>query len=348
MYAKYKSSLFGTINSFGGNLKINLTGNKKPKLKNLIFKTLDILAAVGIPLDDLSDRRKERMILALLSVGNIKESFNEALSTEDNHFLKTRDIIEYENKHFSENISPGSYDDIRRKDLILLVAAGIVYNSSAIEAKATNNPTRGYGLNPLFAALLKAYNTQSWNERLQQFLLLNKSLKEEIEHKRNLQKIPVVLPSGKNIELSYGEHNILQKEIIETFLSKFGFNSQVLYVGDTSDKFLYKDEKMLSDLKCFELKHDELPDVVAYSKDKDILFLCEAVHSAGPMSELRVRKLKELLKNCSAEIVFVTAFLTKKDFRKWTLDIAWETEVWIAEAPEHMVHFNGHKFLELH
>ena len=101
MYAKYKSSLFGTINSFGGNLKINLTGNKKPKLKNLIFKTLDILAAVGIPLDDLSDRRKERMILALLSVGNIKESFNEALSTEDNHFLKTRDIIEYENKHFN-------------------------------------------------------------------------------------------------------------------------------------------------------------------------------------------------------------------------------------------------------
>lgn len=329
-------------------MKINLTGNKKPKLQSLIFDTLDILTAVGIPLNDLSDRRKERMVLALLAVGNIKTSFNEALSTKDNYFLKTRDIIEYENANYSENISSGSYDDIRRKDLISLVAAGLVHNSSSIEAKATNNPTRGYGLNPLFAELLKTYNTKTWNEELAKFLLKNKSLKEEMEHKRNLQKIPVLLPSGENIELSYGEHNILQKEIIENFLAKFGFNSQVLYVGDTSDKFLYKNEKGLSTLNCFELKHDELPDVIAYSKDKNLLFLCEAVHSAGPMSELRVRKLKELLKNCPAEIIFLTAFLTKKDFRKWALDIAWETEVWIAETPEHMVHFNGYKFLELH
>ncbi|WP_372521146.1 BsuBI/PstI family type II restriction endonuclease [Candidatus Ruminimicrobiellum ovillum] len=329
-------------------MKINLTGNKKLKLKKIIFETLDILVAVGIPLDDLSDRRKERMVLALLAVGNIKTSFNEVLSTKDNRFLKTRDIIEYENENFSEKISSGSYDDIRRKDLIRLVVAGIVYNSSSIEAKATNNPTRGYGLNPLFADLLKSYNTQIWDKELSKFLLENKSLKEEIEHKRNLQKIPVTLPSGENIELSYGEHNILQKEIIEKFLSKFGFNSQVVYVGDTSDKFLYKNEKMLSDLNCFELKHDELPDVIAYSKDRNLLFLCEAVHSTGPMSELRVHKLKKLLKNCSAEIIFLTAFLTKKDFRKWALDIAWETEVWIAETPEHMIHFNGYKFLEIH
>lgn len=329
-------------------MKINLTGNKNSKLQRLIFNTLDILIAVGIPLDDMSDRRKERMVLALLSVGNIKTSFDEALSTKENHFLKTRDIIEYENTNFSENISSGSYDDIRRKDLIRLVVAGIVHNSSSIEAKATNNPTRGYGLNPLFVDLIKKYNTQNWDEEVKNFLIKNKSLKEELEHKRNLQKIPVLLPSGENIELSYGEHNILQKEIIETFLTKFGFNSQVLYIGDTSNKFLYKNEKLLTDLKCFELKHDELPDVIAYSSEKDLLFLCEAVHSTGPMSELRVRKLKEQLKNCSSEIVFITAFLTKKDFRKWTLDIAWETEVWIAEAPEHMIHFNGYKFLEIH
>jgi len=340
--------LLRTVNFIGGNVKINLTGNKKSKLKNLIFKTLDILIAVGIPLDDLTDRRKERMALALLAVGNIKTSYSEVLSTQDNHFLKTRDIIEYENANFSEKISSGSYDDIRRKDLIRLVAAGFVQNSSSIEAKATNNPTRGYGLNPLFADLLKKYNTQFWNEELAKFLSKNRSLKEEMEHKRNLQKIPVLLPSGENIELSYGEHNILQKEIIETFLAKFGFKSQVLYVGDTSDKFLYKDENMLSTLNCFELKHDELPDVIAYSKEKNLLFLCEAVHSAGPMSELRVRKLKEQLKNCTAETVFVTAFMTKKDFRKWTLDIAWETEVWIAEIPEHMIHFNGYKFLEIY
>lgn len=329
-------------------MRIKLTGNKKTNLQKIIFDMLDILNSTGVPLDNLSDRRKERMVLALLAVGNIKNSFSEVLTTNDNYFLKTRDIIEFENKYYSENISSGSYDDIRRKDLILLVSAGIVFNSCMLEEKATNNPTRGYGLNPLFASLIKAYKKPNWEVELNKFLLENKSLKEEMEHRRNLQKIPVLLPSGENIELSFGEHNVLQKEIVENFLTKFGFNSQVLYIGDTTNKFLYKDDKKLLELKCFNLKHEELPDVIAYSNDKNLLFLCEAVHSAGPMSEIRVRKLKEQLNKCTAEIIFITAFLTKKDFKKWILDIAWETEVWIAETPEHMVHFNGYKFLELH
>lgn len=329
-------------------MRIKLTGNKKTNLQKIIFDMLDILNSMGVPLDNLSDRRKERMVLALLAVGNIKNSFSEVLTTNDNYFLKTRDIIEFENKYYSENISSGSYDDIRRKDLILLVSAGIVFNSCMLEEKATNNPTRGYGLNPLFASLIKAYKKPNWEVELNKFLLENKSLKEEMEHRRNLQKIPVLLPSGENIELSFGEHNVLQKEIVENFLTKFGFNSQVLYIGDTTNKFLYKDDKKLLELKCFNLKHEELPDVIAYSNDKNLLFLCEAVHSAGPMSEIRVRKLKEQLNKCTAEIIFITAFLTKKDFKKWILDIAWETEVWIAETPEHMVHFNGYKFLELH
>lgn len=329
-------------------MRIKLSGNKNNNLQKIIFDMLDILNFIGIPLDNLSDRRKERMVLALLAVGNIKNSFSEVLTINDNYFLKTRDIIEFENKYYSENISSGSYDDIRRKDLILLVSAGIVFNSCMLEEKATNNPTRGYGLNPLFASLIKAYGKSNWEVELNKFLFENKSLKEEMEHRRNLQKIPVALPSGENIELSFGEHNVLQKEIVENFLTKFGFNAQVLYIGDTTNKFLYKDDKKLEELKCFNIKHEELPDVIAYSKDKNLLFLCEAVHSAGPMSEIRVRKLKEQLNKCTAEIIFITAFLTKKDFKKWILDIAWETEVWIAETPEHMIHFNGYKFLEIH
>lgn len=329
-------------------MKIKLTGNKNTKIQQLIFSTLDILNEVGIPFNNLSDRRLEKMAMALLAVANIKDSFSEALSSNTAHFLKTRDIINFENKYFSENISLGSYDDIRRKDLILLVASDIVISSAAIEIKATNNPTRGYGLNPLFAELIKKYNTSEWDNALKDFSVKMKSLREEFARNRALQKLPVTLPSGIKLGFSAGEHNILQKEIIEVFLSKFGFNAQVLYVGDTNDKFLYKDEVKLKEIKCFDLEHDELPDVVAYSSDKNLLFLIEAVHSAGPMSEIRVKKLKEQLKECTCEIAFITAFLTKKDFKKWILEIAWETEVWIAENPDHMIHFNGYKFLEIH
>ena len=131
-------------------MEIKLTGNKTSKVKKLIYSMLDILGEVGIPLNE-TPRRLERMAMACLAVGNIKASFQEAKSADDDCFLITREIITFENKHYREDISSGSYDDIRRKDLLYPVQAGIVLNSSAFDTQATNNPTRGYALNPQFA-----------------------------------------------------------------------------------------------------------------------------------------------------------------------------------------------------
>lgn len=328
-------------------MEIKLTGKKTNKIKNLIFSMLDIFGEVGIPLNE-TPRRLEKMAMACLAVGNIKSSFQEAKSADDDCFLKTRDIIEFENKYYGENISSGSYDDIRRKDLLYLVQAGIVFNSSVFDTQATNNPTRGYALNPLFAKLLKSNGTTQWEKELTEYKEQVKFLKEELERKRDLEKIPVQLPSGTNLLLSAGEHNVLQKLIIEDFLSRFGLGAEVLYIGDTSDKYLYKNEDVLEQVGFFTLDHDELPDVVAYCKEKNLLFLIEAVHSGGPMDEIRVMKLKEQLNKCTAIPIFVTTFLNKKEFRKWVEKIAWESEVWIADNPDHMIHFNGYKFLEIH
>lgn len=248
----------------------------------------------------------------------------------------------------TSTISSGSYDDIRRKDLLYPVQAGIVLNSSAFDTQATNNPTRGYALNPLFAQLLKSHGTPQWETELEAYKEQAKLLKEELERKRDLEKIPVKLPSGTDLLLSAGEHNVLQKHIVEDFLSRFGMGAEVLYIGDTSDKYLYKNEDVLEQIGFFTLEHEELPDVVAYSREKNLLFLIEAVHSAGPMDEIRIMKLKKQLEKCTATPIFVTSFLNKKEFRKWVTDIAWESEVWIADSPEHMVHFNGYKFLEIH
>ncbi len=328
-------------------MEIPLTGNKTDAVKHLIFAMLDVLGEVGIPLEGTS-RRLERMAMACLAVGDIKTQFTEAKSASDNRFLTTREIISYENTNYGENISPGSYDDIRRKDLLLLVQARIVLNSSSFDSQATNNPTRGYALNPLFSGLIKHYGTDKWRKTLGEYKKQVVFLKDELERKRNLEKIPVKLPWGIELELSAGEHNILQKRIVEDFLPRFGMGAVVLYLGDTSDKFLYKNDEVLSQIGFFTLEHDELPDVVAYCREKHLLFLIEAVHSAGPMSEIRVRKLKKQLEKCTAIPIFVTTFLNKKEFRKWVTEIAWETEVWIADNPEHMIHFNGYKFLEIH
>lgn len=327
-------------------MRIKTTGNKTKAVERLISSALDILEELGIPMDGMTDRRKERMSEACLAVAGVKKSLAEA--TGEGRFLRTRDIIQFMNEHYGENVSPGSYDDIRRKDLLLLVQSGIVINSSTLDEQATNNPTRGYSVSPAFATLLRSFGTLSWAMELDKYKTDIRNLQEELARKRDMEKIPVRLPSGAALSLSAGEHNVLQKRIVEDFLPRFGMGAQVLYIGDTSDKFLFIDKERLQSVGFFTLEHDELPDVVAYSEEKNLLFLIEAVHSAGPMSEIRVSKLKAKLERCTADSVFITAFMTKRNFRSWVMDIAWETEVWIADTPDHLVHFNGYKFLEIH
>jgi type II restriction enzyme len=170
-------------------------------------------------------------------------------------------------------------------------------------------------------------------------------LAERLDAARLIEVVPIRLPDGQMLQFSPGEHNLLQKAIIEQFLPRYGYGAEVLYVGDTAKKFLVRAEAKLRALKFFELEHGELPDVVAYSATKNWLFLVEAVHSSGPISSVRLLELKRLAKECTADIIFVTAFLTRNIFRKFAPDIAWETEVWIADAPDHLVHFDGEKFL---
>lgn len=328
-------------------MKIKLKATKDVRTSQLVFDMLDILSELGCT-EGLTARRLEKMAKACLAVGDIKTELNEAKSVNDNFFLGTREIIAYENTHYGEIISSGSYDDIRRQDLVIPIDMGLVINSSSLEKQATNNPKRGYALSPLFASLIKQFGKPSWEGALQMFKE-SSGFQNKIIHKKNkLEEIIVTLPSGEELGLTPGGHNELQKAIVELFLKKFGMGAQILYLGDTRDKFLYKDGDTLNSINFFDLKHDMLPDIVAYSKEKNVVFLIEAVYSSGAMTESRVAKLKELLKDCPCDKIFVTAFLNKRKFQNMASCIAWESEVWIAEAPEHMIHFNGSKFLKLH
>lgn len=329
-------------------MRIKFTEGKSEHVQKLFSDMLDILTAVGIPVKELSsDRRREKMAGACLAAGQIVNSFKEAKSVMNGSFLKTRDIIIFENEHYGEHISSGSYDDIRRKDLKMLVDEGFVVNSSELDQAATNNPNRGYTLSAPFANLLKVYGTSKWDERLAYFIEIHQKTKEELARKRAMERIPVTLPSGLTLELSTGEHNLLQKKIVEDFLSLFGMGAEVFYIGDSSDKYLHRDTEALQQLHI-SLEHGKLPDIVAYSHEKNLLFLIEAYHSSNPMNNERVCSLKQLVADCGANVVYVTAFLNKSEGLKHLKEIAWETEVWFANEPEHMMHLNGYKFLEIH
>lgn len=313
-------------------------------IKKLIHKALYILEVFGLPLKQ-TPRRLERMALVFLACADIKteSELNKPKDLDSGFMLKTRDIIQFVNENFQENISRGSYDDIRRKDLKLLVIAGVILPSSP--SSATNDSTRAYGLNPAYTPFLNDFGVEGWEVRVKKALGNTLLLTEHLERNKSIPKVKVLLPGGSKLEFSPGEHNELQKAIIEEFLPRYGYGAKLLYVGDTIDKYLYLDKKQLKALNFFDIAHEELPDIIAYSADKKWLYLIEAVHSSGPISEIRLLELQKLTQKCNVPMVYVTAFLNRKTFRKFMAEIAWETEVWIAESPDHLVHFNGDKFL---
>jgi hypothetical protein len=184
--------------------------SKSKKNQNLINRALYILKMFGVPLN-LSERRLERMAMAFLAVGGIYNAgqFKKVKDLSDEFSLKTREIIEFINKYFEETISSGSYDDIRRKDLKLLVLAEIVLPSNP--ASATNDSTRGYGLNPFYAKMIRKLNADDWEKIVKSELEGIQPLDEKLKRIRNIEKIPVKFPSGKLIELTPGDHNLLQK-----------------------------------------------------------------------------------------------------------------------------------------
>jgi hypothetical protein len=323
----------------------NIKSTKPENLQKLINQALEILESVGIPFDKKTPKALQSMAMAFLAVAGITKSWKEAKGQKDNRHLKTREIIKYINEHYEENISPGSYDDIRRKHLKLPVLADLILNSADNPNASTNDPTRGYTLNNDFKSLIVFFGTKEWDIKLKLFNKNRPSLDEILKRKRNLAKIPVKLPNNKLLELSQGGHNQLQREIIEEFLPRYGNGCEVLYIGDTTNKYLVREDKKLLSLGFFELSHDSLPDIVAYDVTKNWLYLIEAFYSSGPMSEERIFELRKALKKCKSSLIFVTAFTSKTAYIKNAADIGWESEVWTADNPDHLIHFNGHKFL---
>nr|WP_269083564.1 BsuBI/PstI family type II restriction endonuclease [Herpetosiphon geysericola] len=162
---------------------------------------------------------------------------------------------------------------------------------------------------------------------------------------REVQKIPVTLDQDLTINLSIGEHSQLIKSIIEDFGSRYVPNGKLLYVGDTGQKWGYVDSAEFERLGIELNLHGKMPDVILYAPTHGWLFLIEAVTSHGPVDGKRYQELNQLFQRANLGLIFVTAFATRREMARFAADISWESEVWIAEAPDHLIHFNGSRFL---
>lgn len=172
----------------------------------------------------------------------------------------------------------------------------------------------------------------------------NPSKRQSKERKH--KNVRVKLSNGKKLNLSTGKHNEMEAGIVNEFAARFAHGSEVIYLGDTANKDLYLDKKVMKILGIRIDEYSKLPNVILYDRKKDWLFLIEVVTSHGPISPKRLLDLEDLLKNCISEKIYVTAFPNLEEMRKHMANIAWETEVWILEFPDHMIHYNGDKFLD--
>ena len=275
-------------------------------------------------------------IYTILALANIKKSTPWKNATND--WLRVHDIITFANKNYYAGYAENSRETFRKKALHNFRNAAMVEDNGV----ATNSPNYRWRITDEFLRVLR--NIDNDNNALLSFKKQHISLVDLYSSRRSIKKMPVKI-NGADYSFGPGKHNQLQKAIIEEFAPRFASNSECLYVGDTTDKDLVKDETKLQKLGFEITVHDKMPDVVLYREDKHWLYFIEAVTSVGPMDGKRLVELKAMTRNVSAGIIYVTAFLDFKTFKSFSDKLAWDTEVWIADMPDHMIHLNGDKFI---
>ncbi len=332
-----------------------LTGKQRPGILERDPKTekieqaTNIMKLVGVPVRGMTPRRAERVALALLAVARLKPqdiwARAQCFFDQSGQTSTTRQIIRFWNEHYGQRVADSSYDDVRRKDLVLLVESGLVARSAADPAADNNDGTGGYSIHESAISLIRSYGTKNWEKELVQFRGIAGSPDDRLSKAREFKRVPVILPSGKEFRLSPGPHNVIQKAVIEQFLPRFAEGCKVLYLGDTEKKHLFIDEPALAALGLPKPSREMLPDILAYDPRRNWLFVIEAVHSSNPIGAIRHKKLQELTRDCSAGCIYVSAFENAKTFRKFVGEISWQTEVWLADNPDHVIHFDGERFL---
>ena len=270
-----------------------------------------LLKELNVP----SKQQADLCCYVLLAMADIKE--DDSWSKATNEWIRIHDVLTFTKDNYNVAYAENSRETFRKQAMHHFRNAAFIEDNG----KATNSPNYRYRLTEEMLDLIRSYGTSAWADKKEEFLAAHESLISMYESKRSMLKMPVNI-NGSSFTFSPGKHNELQKAIIEEFAPRFAPNSECLYVGDTIEK-----------------------DLVLYRADKNWIYFVESVTSVGPMDPKRIKEIEEMTANVTAGKIYVTAFLDFKTFKQFSESLAWATEVWIADMPDHMIHLNGDKFL---
>lgn len=307
---------------------------------------MDKLEYVKSLLNQIGMPQKQQSVLcalALLAMAGLKR--NSHWSDATNEWIRIHDIMRFIADNYDVIYAENSRETFRKQAMHPFRTAALIEDNGM----STNSPNYRYRITNEFLNVIKEVTEDSScasepGMALTMFLSNHESLSQIYASKKKMQKMPVRI-NHQNFTFSPGKHNELQKAIIEEFAPRFAPNSECLYVGDTIQKDLVKNIEKLSKLGFEITLHDKMPDVVLYRQDKNWIYFIESVTSVGPMDPKRIVEIEAMTKNVKSGKIYVTAFLDFSTFKKFSEQLAWETEVWIADMPDHMIHLNGDKFL---
>ena len=299
----------------------------------------DILVQLGLP----PAQRNDISCLTLLALAGLSE--DDAWSTASKPSQTIHQILGFMRDTYGREYAENTRETVRRQVIHQFEQARLVDRNPDDPGLPTNSPRTHYGLTDEALKVLRLYQGSGWETELAAFHSSHGALREIYQRRRQMREIPIRTSTGEEIRLSPGGHNQLQALVLTAFGPRFAPGSTLLYLGDAADKMLHLDREKLDQLGVPVNEHDKLPDVVLYDEERNWLFLVEAVTSHGPVSPKRVEELEDGLKDCTATRIYVSAFPDFRQFRRHLDNIAWETEVWVAEIPDHMIHFNGDRFL---
>lgn len=299
-----------------------------------IEEARQLLKDVGMP-----DRQQADLCCyVLIAMANIKEK--DLWKSATNEWIRIHDIIQFIGENYGVNYAENSRETFRKQAIHHFRTAALIEDNG----KATNSPNYRYRITAEALGLVRNIGGEQSDRVVEGFLSYHKKLIEIYASKKEMKKMPVKI-NNKEFTFSVGKHNELQKAIIEEFAPRFAPNAECLYVGDTIEKDLVKNIDKLKQLGFEITLHDKMPDVVLYKEDKNWIYFIESVTSVGPMDPKRIIEILDMTKNVTSGKIFVTAFQNFAVFKKFSDSLAWETEVWISDMPDHMIHLNGDRFM---
>ena len=306
---------------------------------NHIEDAHQILISLGLP----RAQQNERSALCLLAILNLTPGKRWAQA--ENPLIGITPIMDWARDHYQKEYKPNTRESVRRQTMHQFCDAGVACYNPDKPDRPVNSPKAVYQIEPAALILLRTFGTPAWHDNLSAYLSERQTLVAKYAKEREQNRIPVEIAPGKKITLSPGEHSELIRAIIADFAPRFAPGSVLVYAGDTGEKWGYFDAALLAGLGVDVDSHGKMPDVVLHFVEKNWLLLVESVTSHGPVDGKRHAELAKLFAGSKAGLVYVTAFPNRSIMGRYLGEIAWETEVWVADAPSHLIHFNGVRFL---